>query len=90
MIDVQVNGGCAIKEYYAERALSIFVRPPSVDELRRRLETRGTETPEVIDSRIARAEFELGFAPRFDRIVVNDNLDAACREAFVIIKDFIS
>lgn len=66
------------------------MRPPSVDELRRRLETRGTETPEVIDSRIARAEFELGFAPRFDRIVINDNLDAACREAFGIIKDFIS
>ncbi|MCX4293711.1 MAG: guanylate kinase [Prevotella sp.] len=90
VLDVDVKGGCAIKEYYAERALSIFVRPPSVDELRRRLETRGTETPEVIDSRIARAEFELGFAPRFDRIVVNDNLDAACREAFMIIKDFIS
>lgn len=90
VLDIDVKGGCNIKDYYADRALSIFVRPPSVEELRRRLESRGTETAEAIDKRIARAEFELGFAPKFDRIVVNDNLDEACRDTYDIITEFIS
>lgn len=90
VLDVDVKGGCNIKDYYGDRALSVFVRPPSVDELRRRLESRGTETAETIAKRIGRAEFELGFADRFDRVVVNDDLDAACRETLEIIRNFIS
>lgn len=90
VLDVDVKGGCNIKDYYGDRALSVFVRPPSVDELRRRLESRGTETAETIAKRIGRAEFELGFADRFDRVVVNDDLDEACRETLEIIRNFIS
>lgn len=90
VFDVDVKGGCNIKRYYGDRALSVFIQPPSVDELRRRLTSRGTDSPEVIEDRLARAEFELGFAPQFDRVVVNDDLDKAVNEAYAIIKDFIN
>ena len=63
--------------------------PPSVDELRRRLESRATDAPEVIDQRIARAEFEIGFADKFDKVVVNDDLDKAKKEVLGIIKQFL-
>ena len=72
-----------------ERALSVFIQPPSVDELRRRLEGRATDAPEVINDRIARAEYELSFAPQFDTIVVNDDLETAKAEALQKIKDFL-
>ena len=90
VFDVDVKGGCAIKDYYGPRALSLFIQPPSVAELRRRLESRGTDAPEVIDQRIARAEFELTFAEKFDRIVVNDVLEEAEEQAYQIIKEFLS
>lgn len=90
VFDVDVKGGCRIKEHYGDNALSLFIQPPSIDELRHRLEGRNTDAPEVIDQRIARAEFELGFANKFDRIVVNDVLGRAEREAYDIIKDFIT
>lgn len=90
VFDVDVKGGCNIKEYYGNRALSIFIQPPSIEELRRRLEGRGTDAPEVIDQRIARAEFELSFASKFDKIVVNDDLQRAEEEALSIIKDFLA
>ncbi len=89
VFDVDVKGGCNIKEYYGDRALSLFIQPPSIDELRRRLEARGTDAPEVIEQRLARAEFELSFAPKFDRIVVNDDLETAKKEALAIIKEFL-
>ena len=89
MFDVDVHGGCRIKEFYGDRALSMFIQPPSVEELRRRLESRGTDTPEVIDDRIARAEYELTFAPRFDTIVVNDDLEKAKAEALARLKAFL-
>lgn len=89
VFDVDVKGGCNIKQHYGDRALSVFIQPPSVEELRRRLEARGTDAPEVIDQRIARAEYELGFASQFDRIVVNDNLEKAKSEAYDIIKTFL-
>lgn len=90
VFDVDVKGGCNIKNYYGSRALSIFILPPSVDELRRRLEGRGTDSAEVIEQRIARAKFELSFAEKFDRRVVNDNLEKAEAEALAIVKEFIS
>lgn len=89
VFDVDVKGGCNIKNYYGDRALSIFIMPPSVDELRRRLESRNTDSPEVIDQRIARAEFEIGFADKFDKVVVNDNLEKAEQEALKSISEFL-
>ena len=89
VFDVDVVGGCNIKKFYGDRALSVFIQPPSVDELRCRLEVRGTDAPEVIESRIAKAEFELGFADKFDVIVVNDKLEVAQKEALKVIKEFL-
>lgn len=89
VFDVDVHGGCRIKEFYGDRALSIFIQPPSVEELRHRLEIRGTESPEVIDERVARAEYELTFAPKFDVTVVNDDLEKAEAEALAHLKAFL-
>ena len=89
VFDVDVKGGVNIKKFYGERALSVFIQPPSVDELRRRLAGRATDAPEVINDRIARAEYELSFAPQFDTIVVNDDLETAKAEALQKIKDFL-
>lgn len=89
IFDVDVVGGCNIKKFYGERALSVFIQPPSVEELRCRLEGRGTDTPEVIESRIAKAEYELSFAPQFDCIIVNDNLETAKAETLKVIKEFL-
>ena len=90
IFDVDVVGGCNIKKFYGDRALSVFIQPPSIDHLRERLVGRGTDTPEVIDSRIAKAEFELGFIPHFDVCIVNDDLETAQKEAFEVIKNFLS
>lgn len=89
IFDVDVVGGCNIKQYYGDRALSVFIQPPSIDELRNRLIGRATDTPEVIESRIAKAEFELGFAKKFDVIVVNDDLEKAKADALDTIKRFL-
>lgn len=89
VFDVDVKGGCNIKKFYGDRALSIFIQPPSIAELRCRLEGRGTDAPEVIDDRIARAEFELSFAGQFDKVVVNDDLQKAEEETLAIVKEFI-
>lgn len=89
IFDVDVVGGCNIKKYYGDRALSMFIQPPSIEELRRRLEGRATDTQEVIESRIAKAAYELSFAPQFDVVVVNDDLDKAKAEALRIIQNFI-
>ena len=89
VFDVDVKGGVNIKKYYGDEALSLFIQPPSIAELRRRLEGRGTDAPEVIDQRIARAEFELTFADKFDKIVVNDVLAQAEQDALGLIQGFI-
>ncbi len=89
IFDVDVVGGCNIKKYYGDRALSMFIQPPSIEELRRRLEGRATDAPEVIESRIAKAAYELGFASKFDVVVVNDDLEKAKAEALQIIQNFI-
>ena len=87
--DVDVLGGQNIKKHYGDRALSLFIQPPSVDELRRRLEARGTDAPEVIADRLARAEFELSYAPKFDLVVTNDDLARAEAEALAAVKRFL-
>lgn len=89
VLDIDVKGGSRVKRFYGDRALSVFIQPPSVDELRRRLEGRGTETAEAIDMRIARAGEEMAFAAGFDRIVVNDNLDKAKTETMAMVREFI-
>ena len=89
VFDLDVKGGCNIKQYYGDRALSIFIQPPSVEELRRRLEGRATDAPEVIEQRLAKASYELTFAPRFDHIVVNDDLDTAEAEAYRLVSQFL-
>ncbi len=89
VFDVDVVGGCNIKQYYGARALSLFIQPPSIDELRRRLVNRGTDAPKVIEARVAKAEYELSFAPRFDHIIINDDLEKAKAEALSIIKEFL-
>lgn len=82
-------GGQNIKRHYGDRALSLFIQPPSLAELRRRLEGRATDTPEVIGERIARAEYELSFAPKFDVVVVNDDLTAAVAEVTACVREFL-
>lgn len=90
VFDVDVVGGCNIKQFYGDRALSLFIQPPSIEELRRRLEGRGTDAPEVIEARVEKASYELTFAPRFDRIIVNDDLERAKAEALQVISDFLA
>ncbi|MDY5768257.1 MAG: guanylate kinase [Alloprevotella sp.] len=88
--DVDVLGAQNIKRCYGVQALAVFVRPPSIEALRQRLQGRGTDTAEVIEQRIARAEFELSFADKFDTVIVNDDLATACREVEIAVKEFLA
>lgn len=90
VFDVDVKGGCNIKNFYGDKALSIFVQPPSVEELRRRLVGRATDAPEVIEQRLAKASYEMTFAEKFDHIVVNDDLDVAKAETLKLVEDFLA
>ena len=90
VFDVDVKGGVNIKKIYGDEAMSIFIQPPSVNELRRRLERRATDAPDVIDQRIARAEFELTFADKFDKVIINDILEYAEADALAAIQQFLS
>lgn len=89
VFDVDVVGGCNIKKYYTDDALSIFVQPPSVQALKERLKNRSTDSDEVIQTRIDKATYELGFAPRFDVVIVNDLLDDALLKAEKVLTDFL-
>ncbi|WP_321368542.1 guanylate kinase [uncultured Draconibacterium sp.] len=89
VFDVDVVGGLNIKKYYGDEALAVFVQPPSVEELRKRLVGRSTDSEEKIAMRVAKAEHELSFAPHFDVVIVNDNLDDAFVEAETIITEFL-
>lgn len=89
IFDVDVVGGLNIKKFYGEQALSIFIQPPSVQELEKRLRFRSTETDEKIKVRLAKAQQELSFAYRFDVVIVNDNLEKAVKEAEETILDFL-
>ena len=89
VFDVDVNGAMNIKKLYGNRALSIFIQPPSIEELRRRLENRATDAPEVIEQRIERAKYELAQAEHFDEVVINDKLEIAQVEARALVEDFL-
>lgn len=90
LFDVDVMGGINLKRIFGRDACSIFIMPPSIEELERRLQQRGTDAPEVIARRVAKAGFELTKAPEFDHTVVNDRLDTAVAEVETIVRDFLA
>lgn len=89
LLDVDVKGGLNVQSQYPKQSLSLFIEPPSLDELEKRLKARGTETPESLKARISKASFEMTFKDRFDHIVINDKLERACKEAEVIVRNFL-
>lgn len=89
LLDVDVQGGINIQQLYPHNSLSLFIEPPSIDELERRLKARGTETPESLQARLNKAAYELSFKPQFDRVIMNDQLDRACAEAEAVVREFL-
>ena len=89
VFDVDVKGGINIKKFYGDEALSLFIQPPSVEELKRRLEGRATDSAEAIKERLAKAEYEMTFAPQFDHIIVNDDLETAKHQTLQVIESFL-
>lgn len=90
LLDIDVQGALHVQQEHPDRTLSIFIEPPSVDELKRRLTSRGTETSESLDTRISKASYELTFKHHFNKVIVNDDLDKASKEAETIISEFLS
>lgn len=90
VFDLDVLGGVKIKKIFKEKALALFIQPPSIEELERRLINRSTETPESLKKRLDRAKMELSYAPEFDVCIINDNLEAAVEKAEKIIRDFLN
>ena len=89
IFDVDVVGGLNIKKHFGERALAVFVKAPSIDVLRHRLEGRSTETPEKIEKRMAKAAQEMGFAEQFDHVIINDDLSTALEDARKVVTEFL-
>jgi len=89
LLDIDVKGGINIKKLYGEKALSVFIQTPGIDELRKRLELRGTDSPEIIKERIAKATYELSFAPQFDTVIINDVLETAKKECLDKVSAFL-
>jgi len=90
VFDVDVKGGVNIKKFYGERVMSLFIQPPSIEELRRRLVGRGTDTLEAIEQRLSKAEYEMTFASQYDHIIVNDDLETAEQETLRLVEEFLS
>ena len=90
LFDVDVKGGVRLKKIFGEQAMSVFVMPPSIEELRNRLAGRATDSPEKIEQRVGKAAEEIGYAPQFDKTVVNDDLEKAVAEVEQIVKEFIA
>ena len=89
IFDVDVKGGVNLKKYFGENALSIFIKAPSIEVLRERLVKRGTDSPEAIEERVAKARIEMTYADKFDYILVNDDLSAAFSESEKVVEDFL-
>lgn len=87
MLDIDVKGAIHVQNQFPDSSLSLFIQPPSVDELRKRLESRGLETPENIETRVSKASYELSFVHSFNRVIVNDDLEKACAETEKIVLD---
>jgi guanylate kinase len=90
VLDIDVKGALHVQQQYPENTLSIFVEPPSVDELKKRLLSRGTETEESLAARVNKASYEISFKDHFDKIIINDNLESACEQALKIVGDFLN
>lgn len=90
LLDIDVQGAVHVRQQHPDHTLSIFIEPPSVDELKKRLNTRGTETLESLDTRLNKATYELTFRDHFDKVIINDNLEKACKEAVGIVSVFLS
>ena len=90
LLDIDVQGAVHVGQQHPDQTLSIFIEPPSVDELKKRLNTRGTETLESLNTRINKATYELTFRDHFDKVITNDNLEKACKEAVGIVSVFLS
>lgn len=89
IFDVDVKGGVSLKKYFGDAALSVFIQAPSIEELRKRLIARATDTADAIETRVAKAAEEMTYAPKFDRILVNDNLETAYKEAEEMVDNFL-
>lgn len=89
VLDIDVKGAIHVQQQYAGSCLSLFIQPPSTDELKRRLEIRGTETEASLLARVNKASYEISFKHHFDKIIVNDELDKACKDADEVIKHFL-
>lgn len=89
IFDVDVKGGVSLKKYFGDSALSVFIQAPSVEELRRRLIARATDSMEAIEERVAKAAEEMTYAPQFDKILINDNLDDAFARAEEMVDEFL-
>ena len=90
IFDIDIKGGVNVKKFFAERALSLFVQPPSVEELRKRLVSRATDTAEQIEIRLSKAEYEMSFASQFDKIIVNDDFETAKADTLNAINEFLN
>lgn len=90
IFDVDVLGGLNIKKFYGDKALSVFIKAPSIEELEKRLRNRGTETPETLKKRLDKAEYEMSFSNQFDKILLNDDLATAQGEMIELVRDFIA
>ncbi|WGK65945.1 guanylate kinase [Croceiramulus getboli] len=89
IFDIDVVGGLDIKQIYPERTLAVFVKPPSIEELKIRLKKRKTESEDKINMRVAKASIELATAPQFDHIIVNEDLPTALNEAYTLVKEYV-
>ncbi|MDP1811110.1 MAG: guanylate kinase [Sediminibacterium sp.] len=89
MLDIDVKGAIHVQQQFAGDCLSVFIQPPSVAELRRRLESRGTETPESLNTRVNKASYEMSFNHHFTKTILNDDLEKACKETETVISDFL-
>jgi guanylate kinase len=90
LLDIDVKGAIHVHEQFDDNCLTIFIEPPSVEELKRRLQSRGTESLESLQTRLNKAVFELSFKQQFNKIIINDNLEHACAETEVVVKDFLN
>jgi guanylate kinase len=89
MLDIDVQGAVHVQQRFAGNCLSIFIQPPSIEELRRRLQGRGTETPESLETRANKASYEMSFSHQFNKTILNDQLEKACIETEEVIKEFL-
>ena len=90
VLDIDVKGAIHVQQQYPENTISIFVEPPSVEELKKRLLSRGTENEDSLNARVSKASYEIGFKDHFDKVIVNDNLDNACEKALSIVQEFLN